>query len=392
MKKRTVKALTGAIITTMLLAGCGVQGNNNTDVEIADQAPVEATSEAVIDSMEAASEDASVETPDNNDNHEPAYMLEGTPLTEDEMGQLQDFFNQPDNYGFTLSSYKTPDEIDWGKVFAYGAGIENCEYSQEALDAYLEADEYYDSVEYDVIALSGDDIRAFVETKTGKTDFDVASVDGFTYVESFDILFAQVSDTYDRNVSCLDGVKSGDSIQVVVEAGLQEHKRLITLKEANESDKTYQFCSNRELWEEDVEKTIEARNFDTDEKVTCAVVSTEKGLDIEVIEEDSVTIVAHPRFSVHETVDIRKYSDIKEIAFCDVDGDKLSDMVTVLSDGQESIAVLNVGVVDEDGFGYSIGNSAVTKWLSANVSDMNAENVIRYALDHQDELKNIVNN
>ena len=53
----------------------------------------------------------------------------------------------------SFASYKNADQIDWGDVLAYGAGIENCDYSQEAVDAYLEASDEFDAVEYDLIAL-----------------------------------------------------------------------------------------------------------------------------------------------------------------------------------------------------------------------------------------------
>lgn len=65
-------------------------------------------------------------------------------------------------------------------------------------------------------------------------------------------------------------------------------------------------------------------------------------------------------------------------------------MITVLSNGKKSIAVVNNGYKDDwDKFSYVMGNSAVTNWLSDNVSDITADNVIDYILDHQDEFKEL---
>lgn len=419
MKKNLLKHITGAMVIVTFLSGCNSsQLILDSDDEVGTEGSVENTSEdeygraldnsieevskddedvitdeSTTESSEDESEDDSNETSSNKSTEElsdydSAEMMDGDSLSQDELDEFELFLDQKDNYGFTQASFKDAEHIDWGYVLAYGAGIANCEYSQDAVDAYLEAGDY-DSVEYDLIALSGDDVRAFVESKTGITDFDVSSVSGFIYVEEYDILFSQVSDAYDKDVFCQEGVRNGDLIQVVIHTGCQTNNRRITLQETGDSDNPYRFVSNRELWEENAVKIIDAPIYQNSGTVTCAVISTSNGLSVEIIDDNEVTCVAYLGFRKSEDVDIKQYGDVKEIEFWDVDSDGLGDMVAILSDGDSSIALLCMGYVNEWDEGYAVSEVKVTDWLGENIDDMTADNVIGYILDHQDEFKDL---
>lgn len=415
MKKRIVKALAGAIVATMILSGCNSallsldsdeDASTEENVEEVSEDKNNAASENTIeetvkdqeDGTNADSEDDITEDESNNDSkkaqdnvsdYDSAEMMDGDALYQNELDEFELFLDQKDNYGFTVSSFKDVEHINWGYVFAYGAGIENCEYSEEAVNAYLEASEYYDEVEYDLIALSGDDVRTFVYNKAGIADFDPSLVSGFVYVEEYDILFSQVSDAYDKDIYCQAGVRNGDLIQIEIKVGIQTNNRRITLKETGDSDNPYQFVSNRELWEENADQIIEAPIYQNTETITCAVLNTDRGLELEIINDNTVSCVAYLGFRISEDVDIEQYSDVLEIVFCDVDSDGLGDIVSILSDGSNSIAILCMGYVNEWDEGYAVGEVAVTEWLSENVSDMTADNVIGYILDHQDEFKDL---
>ena len=353
----------------------------------------EATTDASIEeSSDDESEDDSKDTESDKSaedlsDYDSAELMDGDKLSIEEVESIENYLNQMDNYGFTLSSYKDAEEINWGYVFAYGAGIENCEYSQEAVDAYLEASDEYDSVEYDLMALSGDDVRAFVERKTGITDFDLSSVAGFVYVEEYDIMFTQYSDACIPDVSCEEGVKSGNLIQIVLHSGFDFNNRRLTLEETGDPDNLYQFVSSRELWEENAVKIIDAPIYQNTGTVTCAVISTNQGLKAEIIVDNAVTCTASLGFKQSEDVDIEQYSDVLEIEFWDVDSDGIGDMVAILSDGDSSIAILCMGYSNEWSEGYAVGEAKVTEWLGENVDDMTADNVISYILEHQDEFE-----
>lgn len=407
MKKKNIAGMIGAIMSVVVLSGCSnIQLNydidGNTVSEETKETAIEASTaedekedtEAISKSSvedEAANESESENVSDDVSNdisgYDSAEMMDGEALSEAELKQFQEYLNQPDNYGFTVSLYKTPDEIDMDWVFAFGAGIKNCDYSEEALNAYLEADDEFDSVEYDVIALAGDDVRSLIEAKTGIADYDVSKIDGYTYVEEYDILFSQVSDYYDKDLICYEGVKNDNLIQIVYKVGNQDNRRRITLVDTKNSENTYTYYSNRELWEENAETTTEVHNLDTDETVTCAIVKIPKGYMIEVIKDNEVAASAEARI---RKVDVTQYEDIKEIAISDVNGDEIGDMIVILSDGTDTIAVVCRGWENEwDGAGYVVGENAVTEWLSANVSDLTVENVVSYIKDHQEEFMSL---
>ncbi len=108
------------------------------------------------------------------------------------------------------------------------------------------------------------------------------------------------------------------------------------------------------------------------------MLNTDQGLELEIINDNTVSCVAYLGFRISEDVDIEQYSDVLEIVFCDVDSDGLGDIVGILSDGSNSIAILCMVYVNEWDEGYAVGEVAVTEWLNENVSDMTADNVIGY--------------
>lgn len=105
--------------------------------------------------------------------------------------------------------------------------------------------------------------------------------------------------------------------------------------------------------------------------------------------DNAVACVAHPWFRDSEDINIEQYSDVVEVEFWYVDDDGVADMIVILSDGDDSVAVLCKGYVNQWSEGYTSPKEAVTKWLSENVGDMTADNAISYILDHKDEFNDI---
>lgn len=228
-----------------------------------------------------------------------------------------------------------------------------------------------------------------MEDKTGITDFDASLISDFVYVEEYDIFFSQVSDCYMKDVRCEAGVRNGDVLQIIFHVGFQTNNRHLTIEATGDSDNPYRFFSNRELWEENAVKVIDATIYQNTGTITCAVVDSDEGPDIEIIVDNAVACVAHPWFRDSEDINIEQYSDVVEVEFWDVDDDGVADMIVILSDGDDSVAVLCKGYVNQWSEGYTEPKAEVTKWLSENVSDMTADNAISYILDHKDEFNDI---
>lgn len=173
MKKDFCKFLLTALIVTNVLSGCNsaqLRLNSDDDTtevssediseddddvsseDISKDDNVDKTDTFTQDTSEDNDEDDSKKTSSTKSieelsDYDSAETMEGDELSSAELEKLEEYLNQIDNYGFTLASYKNADQIEWGYVFAYGAGIENCDYSQEAVDAYLEASDEFDPVE-----------------------------------------------------------------------------------------------------------------------------------------------------------------------------------------------------------------------------------------------------
>lgn len=384
MKRRIISNLATtictAVITTTILSGCdSAQINLNKDTEEKIEEDAEITSEAKSDEE---FEDISF--------YDSEELMEGEELSEEELSQIQNFLNQSDSNGFVMSSYRTPDKIDWMQVFYTGSGLKNCDYPQEALDEYLSIIKK-DSVEYDLLALSGEDVRALVEAKTGITDFELSKT-GYTYIEEYDVLFDQVSDTNYVKAICEKGVRNGELIQVSVygetdRIGRVGSYRRITLIETGDSKNPYHFYSNRELWEKYVDDTMEASDHETDEKIICAYISGEFGPEIVVIDDNAVSRIVYLRLKDH---DMTNFDDYKEIVFYDVNGDEYKDMIIIASDDKETIAVVCSSYEDRSGnICLNGGDDSVTNWLGENVDNMTADNVISYILDHKDEYEDL---
>ena len=397
MKKRFVTAVAGVMAMSMVMTGCngintadraqdnadnGDTGNVITDLIDVTMDNSEEGSSEPLQEQETVIADASEAEP----KHEGFKLMDGEKLTEDELSFFQSYLNQRDNNGFAQVPFESPDKINWASVLYNGAGIENCEYSQEDLDAYREADEVFDSVEYDLVALSGQDVRNFVEAKTGIKNFDVSLV-RYTYVEDSDILFHQVSDTNYSQVTCTEGVKNGDTVQVVVNDGMHDNERCLTMIQRADSPDQYLFAANRELWEKGADKIIAAPVTESGETTFCGVKYTGLGPNIEIIKDNAVVQTVYPRRNVGDSAE---FDSVDDIAFCDVDKDGAEDMIVIMSRGGDAVAVLLSGNVDRWGnFSYGhYGMETITDWIGENVSDVTAENVIEFLSEHPDEIKN----
>ncbi len=189
-----------------------------------------------------------------------------------------------------------------------------------------------------------------------------------------------------QNVVCTEGVRSENLIQLIVSfPGTERYNRRITLLETEDSDSPYMFYSNRQLWEENADKIIEASNYGTDEKTVCGIVTDygEWGPEIDIIEDNSVAsfIVLAPQIG-----DRLKCTNVKDIEFCDIDKDSYTDMIAILEYENETIVVLCGGSVEKDGkYKFSQWKDGYSDWLSQNISNMTADNVANYILEHQDE-------
>lgn len=406
MKKGIIKTIVSMMVTASILTGCASHRDLVQEDEVEIEKTVEdvsetATQEEIEENVkEVLYKKAEVYIPPQTTPGEyaSAVLMEGEELSEEELQQLQFFFSSVENYGFTLSSYETPDGIDWYEVFnCEGAGIANCEFSKEALYEFMDIKGYDHEAMYiasedryeGLSAISGKDVKAFVEAKTGITDFDLNRINFYTYIEREDVLFRFADPfIYDDEITCLQGVKNDDRIQVVI--GFSDKTRLnrrITLEKTGDLENPYRFCSNRQLWEESADEIIGVKDYETDEILACSVNNKSNGVILKPVRDNIVC--GYAKALINET-DSREFSYIVEAALRDVDGDGLKDTIAILSFGDDIIPIVCLGDHESWGVIYCAeAKNDVTEWLIDNVSDITADNVIKYILEHQEEFDDV---
>lgn len=148
-------------------------------------------------------------------------------------------------------------EEELEQIREYLSIVDNCDYSKEALYEFMDINGYDHDAMYiasedcyeGLAAISGKDVKAYVEAKTGITDFDLSVLDGYTYVESEDVLFGFVDPFIcEDDIICIDGVRNGNLVQVDIhfESQFYSDKRL-TLIETGDSGNPYLFYSSMQL-------------------------------------------------------------------------------------------------------------------------------------------------
>lgn len=238
MKKIIAFALAGVLL---LLSGCGLSSavSHKTDSPAASATGSVSRPGIVPGNAEASahtspSAQASVK-PSAQTSPSPSAAAVKTDLTQQELSNFTAYLNDQSNYGFLLSTYTKPAEIDLNEVLYTGAGLWGQSSSisqQEEKDylAYVKMDELWG----DLMKLSTKQLDTFLLEKTG------LKLSGFTgsfkwvYFKQYDAYFRQVSDTNYSQFRCVSGTKQGDTYVIMCqqasEYGQRVDKCQVTLK------------------------------------------------------------------------------------------------------------------------------------------------------------------
>ncbi len=132
----------------------------------------------------------------------------GRRLTEEELAEYTEWVRDFSNYGFLLSEWQVPTEIDLFEVFYNGAGISH-EGTDEQKQAYL--DRYgQEEIYTDFWVMNKSDVNVFLLEKVGLT-YDELLAKGNTeleeiYYPEFDCFCLEAGDTNYCMLECTDGV------------------------------------------------------------------------------------------------------------------------------------------------------------------------------------------
>ena len=130
-------------------------------------------------------------------------------LSNDEKQFFTDFIQEIENYGFLLSDYEVPRNVNIGEVLYGGAGF-GVGIPDEDIPIYLEAagqEELYT----DCLKMTRQDIEEFLQRKLGIGLEDMSSPLDMVYVAGTDSYYNQAGDTNYAPFSCTGGTREGDT-------------------------------------------------------------------------------------------------------------------------------------------------------------------------------------
>ena len=186
-----------AVLCAGLLCGCG----NGVSVE---------TSEALKEQTEAPesrteSEKLSEEPEKEQETPEEPVILSGEEIT-----FFTRFIQERENYGFLLSEYDGPEDVDLEQVLYSGAGFGEG-IPEEDIPLYLAAagQEY---LETDCLKFPVQSVEEFVQRKLGIGFKDVKKpLEWWIYVTETDSYYHEAGDTNFTLFSCVGGIRNGDT-------------------------------------------------------------------------------------------------------------------------------------------------------------------------------------
>lgn len=144
--------------------------------------------------------------------------LIGTPLTKEELQTYTELIQQPSNYGFLLSDWDKPTDINLYEVFYNGAGISR-DGTETEIQAFLKRNGQ-DELYTDFFVLDKTAVSNFLLEKIGVTYDEFVMKGGrgmeeIYYAES-DSFCLEVGDTNYLMFECTDGVKNEEGTIVTL--------------------------------------------------------------------------------------------------------------------------------------------------------------------------------
>lgn len=216
--------------SALLLSGCGA--NEFEDTQNYKQIEEDAgdMDEITVDAPEIKEDDAE----------------ESRELTQEELDTFTQFIRGRDAYGFLLSEYADPVEVDLEQVFYSGAGFQQS-MSEEEVAAYLAAcnqEEMYT----DCVKITQSDAKKLVEEKLGISLEDMDADRIGLYIPEFDAYYHECGDTNYMEYTCVSGTVKGDIYTLEFKADMDWdyiYSDVQTVLEKTESG--YRFISNQSL-------------------------------------------------------------------------------------------------------------------------------------------------
>ena len=134
-----------------------------------------------------------------------------TRLDAETLQNMEDYLNGMENYGFLLSCYEKPEDIDLSMVFYSGAGYPQGKLEDKEEKLLLDRMDCEEFVT-PVTKVPEDYIQDLLARKAGITrEESVKGLDGWSHIGRYHAYYHAHGDTNYRKVDCLDGWQQGDT-------------------------------------------------------------------------------------------------------------------------------------------------------------------------------------
>ncbi len=136
-----------------------------------------------------------------------------TRTDEQTLEELQEYLNEDSSYGFLLSSYDIPEEIDLNQVFYSGAGFEQEKLTEKEKELLLDRIPQKE-IKTPVIRLKDEQIEELLRQKAGisydESRHALDQADGWAHIGRYNAWYALRGDTNRRYIKCSDAWQQGD--------------------------------------------------------------------------------------------------------------------------------------------------------------------------------------
>lgn len=324
-------------------------------------------------------------------------------LSQEECAVLEKYINETANYGFLLSVYDKPQDLDAEQVFYIGAGLDLVLPSEEEREAYLEETGEEEAV--NLFGIGAHQASDYLQYKAGVSLDELTTQPDWVYLEEYDTYY-QCHGDEDTNICVFevtDAAVQGDYYRVHYRAR-REAQDLdgwhipvyeVILKRNGDS---YRFCSNR-LW---MEKGLLLKPYcEMETECFGNVKFCAYNPDQNAAENADVTFCFVKdadvlcTFPGMDSRNIRADKDFKDVVSADLgdyDGDGCKELAVIceywnLDGGKGRADGLEARIYrfDEDGMPKLDEN--VTAQINASVSNLSLSGIAHYIREGTDRAK-----
>lgn len=258
--KKHWKYIWGVLCASMLMSGCtgsGVEKKKDQlsqryptefaeETEAEDDTDIEMKEETLTDTEEQESEaqDLQQETVDDD------WTEDGDggfrEITDSEKEELTNFVRGWDAYGFLMSEYTMPVEVNLGEVFYSGAGASE-DISSDEIAAYLKACDQ-EEMNTDCVKVTKQSVESVLDKRLGMTLDEANLSDIGVYLPEYEAYYHECGDTNYMAFTCVDGLANGNVYTVDFVADVDwdwEFSKVRTIMEKTEEG--YRFISNTSM-------------------------------------------------------------------------------------------------------------------------------------------------